>query len=297
MDINFDGLDNLVKKMGATVKDWDSGKSTQDIQLKPIDTGTKKSIREALEQFEIDKETGILYKDGVPWILYIKAPKDATIEELKNTPKESKNTPRYHITGDCSTIETMKRNNRYDRYVFDPNIEEKFEVFGYKRRSKWWGQGKPEIVKDVELGVCYNCLKRAKYKNIGRESTTDLKKNFNVEKWFKDNVQEKFLKPKFSYKNYPDPIYNRDFYTKSSDLKFRRNWTCENCGLEGISHKRLIHCDHIDGNPGNNNSSNLRLVCVDCHRAKGQNKSVGSNADYRACLDLKRKQNKVIYSE
>ncbi len=295
--MNFDSLDKLVKKMGAEIKEWDSGATIEKIDIKPIDFGGKKSIREALSEFQMD-DKGILYKDGVPWILYIMAPKDATIDELKNNPKESKNTPRYHITGNCSTIRDMKNRNRYDRYVFTPNIEEKFDVYGYPSRSKWWGKGKPQKVEDVELGVCFNCLKNVDYYLVGKRNPSELRKTFDVGEWFEDNVQEKFIKTRFSPENFPNPEYNEDYYTKSAQLKLRRNWICENCGFTGApSHKNLIHTDHIDGNSGNNSDSNLRLLCIDCHRYLGQNKSVGRRVDFNKCIELKNLQNKKVFSK
>lgn len=295
--MNFDYLDKLVEKMGAEVKEWDSGATAEKIDIKPIDFGVETSIREALSEFQMD-DKGILYKNGVPWILYIMAPKDATIDELRNNAKGSNNTPRYHITGDCQTIRDMKKKNRYDRYVFTPKIEEKFEVFGYPSRSRWWGKGKAQKVEDVELGVCYNCLKRVGYNLLGKRSTTELKKEFDVKKWFEENVHEKFIKPRFSTSNYPDPEYNEDFGIKSAKLKLRRNWTCENCGFVGANgHKNLIHTDHIDGNSGNNTDSNLRLLCIDCHRHLGQNKSVGSRADFDKCVQEKHVQNKRVFTK
>lgn len=45
-----------------------------------------------------------------------------------------------------------------------------------------------------------------------------------------------------------------------------RGHQCENCGLtEWLGQEIPIELDHIDGNPDNNDSSNLRLICPNCH--------------------------------
>ena len=42
---------------------------------------------------------------------------------------------------------------------------------------------------------------------------------------------------------------------------------CEDCGITDTYNNKPItlQCDHIDGNSDNNNLSNLRLLCPNCH--------------------------------
>ncbi len=298
-NIEFPGLDRLMKKMGAKEKPLDLG-DIKNIEITPIVINS--GIKEALAECQIG-DNGILYKNGRPWILYIQGAK-ATIDTLKDSPKVGDDVPAYHITGCCSTIEQMKKKNRYDRYVFDPDLTEKFSVYGYERKKKSWfgGEGKYELVHNVELGVCINCLKYVKYENINENyfsrSKLDWKEDFDVENWFEENVQEKFMKPRFSKNSYPNPTYNNDFNLKKARLKLDKNWTCQNCKLDCSNqlHKHLIHCDHIDGNSGNNDDSNLRILCIDCHRHLGQNKKVGSRSHFEKCIELKKIQKREIFT-
>lgn len=80
-------------------------------------------------------------------------------------------------------------------------------------------------------------------------------------------------------------LHNKDFeqgkvtWTKVQ-RKFlieRNGYKCESCNISEWQNKPLtLQVDHIDGNPGNNMPSNLRLLCPNCHSQtptyKGGNK-------------------------
>ena len=303
--VQFPGLDNLIKKMGATKIPWELDQDISTIELTGPIEYKNATINSVLEDFKMD-DKGIMYKDGRAWILYIMEPKNATIDDLKNNPKESNDVPRYHIIGNCRTMEGMRNKNRKDRYVTTDLLIEKFDVWGFERKKKGFrifgGEGKREKITNVALGVCIHCLQRVNYNKIKIQKKTSnlkLREDFDVEKWFRENIQEKFIKPKYTSKNYPDPGYDSKFNIRAAELKVKYNWTCKNCKLNcsGSSDKRLIHCDHISGNTGDNSWENLRLLCIDCHRYLGQNKTVGSNRDFQKCVALKNDQNIKIFSK
>jgi hypothetical protein len=57
-------------------------------------------------------------------------------------------------------------------------------------------------------------------------------------------------------------------------------YKCSMCGLDRWQgHKLSLELDHVDGNAGNNQPSNLRLVCPNCHSItptwKGRNRGLG----------------------
>jgi len=59
-------------------------------------------------------------------------------------------------------------------------------------------------------------------------------------------------------------------------LLIRSKGKCENCGKSLENLKPLFH--HIDGNPRNNQLSNLKVLCPDCHYSPDFNKSSYSSA-------------------
>lgn len=50
--------------------------------------------------------------------------------------------------------------------------------------------------------------------------------------------------------------------------------TCSMCGFVAI-HKCQLDIDHVDGNHQNNDSSNLQILCANCHRLKTQKQRWG----------------------
>lgn len=49
-------------------------------------------------------------------------------------------------------------------------------------------------------------------------------------------------------------------------LKHRKD-SCEECGFVPV-HECQLDVDHIDGNKNNNDVSNLKTLCANCHRLK-----------------------------
>ena len=45
---------------------------------------------------------------------------------------------------------------------------------------------------------------------------------------------------------------------------------CENCHKNGIKTTKNLTCDHVNRVPSNNKLSNLRILCLKCHRNKDQ---------------------------
>ena len=73
-------------------------------------------------------------------------------------------------------------------------------------------------------------------------------------------------------------ISNRPTLKKYLEDKHGR--ACQICeGSRWMDNPIPLELDHIDGNAGNNNPSNLRLICPNCHAmtptAKGRNKGSG----------------------
>lgn len=65
-------------------------------------------------------------------------------------------------------------------------------------------------------------------------------------------------------------IRERTYLLNNALLEINRKYECEECGLNNIWNDKILklEIDHIDNNPINNISSNLRYLCPNCHSQK-----------------------------
>jgi hypothetical protein len=74
-------------------------------------------------------------------------------------------------------------------------------------------------------------------------------------------------------------------------LKHKKSY-CEHCGFIALD-KCQLDVDHIDGNRDNNEQSNYRTLCANCHRLKTQMNKDHSWAD-KELVTLPSKQLKLV---
>ena len=102
------------------------------------------------------------------------------------------------------------------------------------------------------------------------------KYGFSKSSWSKSITKGKIVrKTKYSELSFDDLIktfnnqkinpYRKKLLRKHI-VKETGNYACTECGLGEWRGKRLsLELDHIDGNPKNNERSNLRVLCPNCH--------------------------------
>jgi 5-methylcytosine-specific restriction endonuclease McrA len=69
----------------------------------------------------------------------------------------------------------------------------------------------------------------------------------------------------------------------------RNGYKCSSCGISSYNNLPIrLECDHIDGNPSNNNISNMRLLCPNCHSQTDtyKNKNRGNGRAHRRKINL-----------
>lgn len=107
----------------------------------------------------------------------------------------------------------------------------------------------------LKKAICLNCSKEFEYsphQKTGKYCSNTCnglhKRKLNKESWYANNSKR------------------IDRATIRQYLAEDRGYKCEVCGLSEWQGKEItLHVDHIDGNPGDDSPSNVRLICPNCH--------------------------------
>ena len=54
----------------------------------------------------------------------------------------------------------------------------------------------------------------------------------------------------------------------------------------------MLHCHHKDSNPGNNNETNLEILCICCHASEGWHllNLPANKKAYEKCIEIREEQ-------
>ncbi len=186
----------------------------------------------------------------------------------------------YHICF-CEALKTAKKQQRFQsRYVVTYNTTGRFLV-NITVREKGYGGSVRVLEKKEEqyeeLHVCQDCLRRLNWKNFldycsgeewwrgpGWKDRMRIVDQFSIREFF-GTVKKNLIYHKELYgaSLAPKKVYVLTPEEKRA-LKMRAGQRCEKCGSFLPYEKLYIH--HIDHNEGNNNSTNLMVVCMPCHQ-------------------------------
>lgn len=230
-NFNFIGLDKEIEKL---------------LESKGIDI--------SIEDLAYGKDQTIQYKNKRV-ILYIR---DWTIY----SDKHSESSPKFHISY-CQTLQKMFATKRKNRYVIASRDDGLFLIHRIENN---------EIKKaeKVKLEVCSNCLHTigwmGYHSQLSDSEKQEIKDRFTLENFFKfypKNLIDAtgIARDEIARNN----VYPPNWTYISEKTRKGVNWMCQECGIHLEKHKNFLDVHHIDGNKSNSLSTNLKVLCVECH--------------------------------
>ena len=193
--------------------------------------------------------------------------------------------PRFHIS-DCSTIQDMKTNNKWQRYVMSSRLDGWFEIAFQNRHYK------QELKK---LDVCKNCLDKIKFNGYSSSflNKKEIFANFTIADYFEQYPVDLFSEePDFDSLTAPKNLYAKNHGQIAFELKERKGWRCDECNIylgKGVD-RRYLEMHHINSCKYDNNSKNLKVLCVKCHSQEFQHQHLKRrqvNKDFDELLSLR----------
>lgn len=80
----------------------------------------------------------------------------------------------------------------------------------------------------------------------------------------------------------------------SRELRKKRNWQCESCGLYLSENRDLLDAHHENGNKADNNDTNLKALCKDCHRKQPMHGHMGISSEDMVTIQRLRHRQGVL---
>ena len=254
----FEPFNKLRHKMKAdTLGSFSLNFKGQGLTKAELDILVSKGIDVGFEEINVLKDGTLAYKDSRVLIYIRDIP-----EYINQYNKEEISLPKFHLAW-CSTLDSMRKKNKFGKYVVSTKTDGKFEICRIRNIEK-----KNSLEK---LIVCRNCLRSISFENydkVNQKNKDQIVNNFTIINFFENYPRQLFL-DKPNYTNYTSPLndYSNNFNDISKKLKEKLGWKCQSCGfiLNNNGMKQYLHAHHINGQKNDNREENLKIICLKCH--------------------------------
>ena len=168
---------------------------------------------------------------------------------------------RYHFTN-CDALQRMFRENRQHRYHLSKRIDGLF-YYSYIEKNKVTRKNP-----DQKLLACTYCLS-----NLGSITGEAYdNKTFEISEIYNNsstNANDLLEDNGYTLDCDAVPnIYTKDWPKIREREKKNKGYKCQECNRDFSNQQdsHELHCHHIDSNKTNNRSSNLQVLCANCHK-------------------------------
>ena len=274
--LHWGNFNALRQEMGAPLAGSFRAKSTyKPIELPVVERLMDSGIDVKFEDIDVLKDGTLSYKN-YRVLLYIRDVANYGVR---------KEMPRYHLAY-CSVLETMRRNQRFGKYVVANRDDGLFPVNIIESVTE---------AKLLELNVCQVCLDHIGWKGfqmtkMSREVRGEHVRNFQLKEFFHVYPRDLLsVKPPHTSDTAPLNNYTEDWDDISARIKRQRGFVCNKCAIQLNSrHSQYMHVHHRNGLKYDNSESNLELLCIECHAEEPMHGQIKHFSQYEEFLGLKK---------
>ena len=253
LDLDFSELIRLGRIMSPDGVDFILEAPT--IEFGPLDIELESGKEISLA--DLDPSSHLISLQGRQVLLYIRDHSGRFDAAIAN-PNDGK---RFHVAW-CKTLDEMRFKNRFERYHATNRLDGLFTIEDISRTA------------ETKLKVCMNCLSKLNYRgSADRYIRKNIFDNFSLADFFTDYSTCFRYMPKGLMSN-DSTAYTADWKDVSAKTRAAAGYICSVCNVDLSSHRHLCDVHHMNGVKSDNSSSNLTVVCKDCHRKQPMHQGI-----------------------